>query len=274
MRTSTAETDDRAAAMARHPAARLRATPHGRRPTTSGACSFAALVAQLTGPWRAHDPHGFAAAMLAAPLVGGHPVLDLAVLDGPTPGAGGGDPWSDGAGARLRAAVAGAAVRIEPRALAGERPGAGGGRHLFVEGPGQAPASGAGPEIFVVAHLVEWLGPGGERTRGRAGHSWALMVVGDGTGGIAGVLRAVLACPEGCCSPPPSWARLPLAALRERLVAAAPGVVASGAVEPGRATVIPLRRGRDLIRGRESAPPMLAARASAGRPSDKDRMST
>src|ERR1044071_2364469 len=62
-----------AAAMSRHPAAGAR----GAVSTSAEAPSFASVAALLTGPWRVNDPVAFAAAMRAAPLVGGYPVIDL-----------------------------------------------------------------------------------------------------------------------------------------------------------------------------------------------------
>jgi hypothetical protein len=230
MHSSTALTDSdaRAAALSRHPSAGVR--------FASGAASFRPLVELLTGPWRAHDPGGFAAAMTGAPLVGGHPVLDLALLgDGAT------DPWSTGILGQLRGSLARAASRIEPRWVAGEQPDGHGGRHVFVEARAEAPA-GDGSPLFLVAHLVERLGPRGERSRGRSEHSWMVVVIGDGSGRVATVLRAVLACPGTCCPPLPSWARLPLAALRERLLGPALATLGSGTGGDGEATVIPFCR--------------------------------
>src|SRR5438477_4643442 len=79
-----------AAAMSRHPAAGARATvsplpgaargvlpvPAGPGPG-AGAAPFTTVAALLTGPWRVNDPVPFAAAMRAAPLVAGYPVVDL-----------------------------------------------------------------------------------------------------------------------------------------------------------------------------------------------------
>lgn len=240
MNSSTALTDpaDRAAAISRHPSARLRpGSGKAVRPAGAG-CSFSALVELLTGTWRAQDPHGFAAAMTGAPLVGGHAVLDVALLG---EAAGTGDAWSAQASERLRATLAGAASRLEPRWVAGDRPDGDGGRHVFVEARGEAGADGEEPALFVVAHLVERLGPGGERSRGRCDHSWVVVVTGDPSGRVTTVLRAVLACPGGCCRPIPGWARLPLAALRERLVGPALGTIVAPAGDR-RAEVIPLRR--------------------------------
>jgi hypothetical protein len=238
--TALNDSDARAAAMARHPASRLSAASH-RPPPAGTACSFAALVELLSGSWRVQDPDGFSAAMTGAPLVGGHPVLGVADL-GEAASAGEGDSWSAAAVNRLRAGLAGAASRVESRWVAGERADSDGGRHLFVEARAQVAASAAGPALFLVAHLVERLGRGGERSRGRAGHSWILMVVGDGAGGVSGVVRAVLSCPPRCCAPSPTWSRLYLTALRERLLEPALGDLAPGAAEGREATVISLRR--------------------------------
>lgn len=198
----------RLAAMARHPAARARAA--GPPP------SFAEVVRLLTGPWRVSDPEAFAAAMTGAPLVAGHPVIHLA-------GAGAVyrplDPWSTQALAGLQAAITGAARSgLEVAWVAGTHA-----RHLYVEARAEAPAGPASPELFVLAHLVEHLGADGRHLPAIAEHSWALLVVGDGAGGVTGVLRATLSCPAGarCCPPPAPWARLALAALRERLLAPA-----------------------------------------------------
>jgi hypothetical protein len=239
--TAMNDPDARAAAMARHPASRLSAASHRPPPEPGTTCSFAGLVELLSGSWRVQDPEGFSAAMTGAPLVGGHPVLGVADL-GETPWAAAGDCWSAAALGRLRDGLAGAASRIEPRWVAGDRADRDGGRHLFVEARGQTAASAAGPALFVVAHLVERLGRHGERSRGRDDHSWVLMVVGDGARGVSGVVRAMLSCPHGCCAPSPTWARLPLTALRERLLAPAVSDLAPGAIEGPEATVIHLRR--------------------------------
>lgn len=207
----------RLAAMARHPAARARtvgpAAPAATRPRS--APSFAEVVRLLTGPWRVSDPEAFAAAMTRAPLVAGHPVIDLAsAVYGPL------DPWSTQALAGLQAAVAGAGARagLQVAWVAGTHA-----RHLYVEARAEAPAGPGGPGLFVLAHLVEHVGADGRRRPALAEHSWAVLVVGDGAGGVAGVLRATFSCPAGvrCCPPPAPWARLALAALRERLLAPA-----------------------------------------------------
>lgn len=214
----------RLAAMARHPTARARAAG----PTTPAATwpgpppSFAEVVRLLTGPWRVSDPEAFAAAMTGAPLVAGHPVIDLAgTVSWPL------DPWSRRALAGLQEAVVGAGARLglEVAWVAGSHA-----HHLYVEARAEAPAGPGGPELFVLAHLVERVGADGRHRPAIAEHSWVLLVVGDGAGGVAGVLRAALSCPPGarCCPPPAPWARLALAALRERLLAPALGVEEPG----------------------------------------------
>jgi hypothetical protein len=234
MHSSTAPIDPeaRAAAMGRHPSARLRPAP-AAPPQTAGAASFAAVVELLTGPWRAQDPDGFAAAMTGAPMVGGHPVLDLGWV-----GAGTADPWSAGVLEQLRHSLAGAANRIRPLWVADELSDGHGGRHVYVEARGEAPAGHDQPAVFVVAHVVERLGPRGERSRSSSDHSWMVAVVGERSGRVT-VLRAVLACPDGCCPPLPAWARLPLAALRERLVGPALAGRLSSPGDDGEAKVIP-----------------------------------
>src|SRR5437016_1232661 len=95
-----------AAAMSRHPAAGARATV-----TTlpGGSASFTTVAALLTGPWRVNDPVSFAAAMRAAPLVAGYPVVDLcACARQPTVQL---DPLSAAAAGHLESAVGSAAVR-------------------------------------------------------------------------------------------------------------------------------------------------------------------
>jgi hypothetical protein len=242
MHSSTAPIDPeaRAAAIARHPSARLRPAPA----SLPQAASFTALVALLTGPWRAQDPDGFAAAMTGAPMVGGHPVLDLGWA-----AAGTADPWSAGVLEELRHNLAGAASRIQPLWVADELSDGHGGRHVYVEARGEAPAGGDGPALFVVAHIVERLGPRGERSRSRSDHSWMVAVVGDRAGRVTAVLRAVLACPDGCCPPLPAWARLPLAALRERLVGPALAARPSAPDDDVEATVIPFPSGSDRMPG-------------------------
>jgi hypothetical protein len=196
-------------------------------------------VELLTGPWRAQDPAGFAAAMTGAPMVGGHPVLDLGWLDAATA-----DPWSAGVLERLGYSLAGAASRLQPLWVADELPDGHGGRHVYIEARGQAAAGGQWPAVFVVAHVVERLGPGGERSRSLSDHSWMVAVLGDGSGRVTMMLRAVLACPDGCCTPLPTWARLPLVTLRERLVGPALAARLSGAIDSSEAKIIPFPIGR------------------------------
>ena len=207
-----------AAAMARHPA--------GRRRSHSDPLRFTDLVELLTGPWRVSDPDGFAAAMTGAPTLGGHAVTDAAR----------GVPLDEA----LARATAGAAARdLDLQWVAGSHDGL-----LFVEARAQAGAGRGAPEVFVVAHLVEDVGAG---RPGGADHSWVVLVSGDGSGGIGGILRATLSCPGArrCCPPPPGDVRLPLPAPRHRLVA--PAVLAQGpAPAPDRgtcpSTVVPFRR--------------------------------
>jgi hypothetical protein len=239
-----------AAAMSRHPAAGARATA----PAPAEAPSFATVAALLTGPWRVNDPVGFAAAMRAAPLVAGYPVVDLcACARQPTVGL---DPLSAAVAGHLESAVAAAAERS---ALKVRWVAAIGGRFLFVEAAARAPADEEGPELLLLAHLVEPAQPGlfGAEVAPSDDDSWLVVVVGDGRGGVTGIGRAPLprdvapglgparrpewASPPG--SRPP--ARLNLAALRERLVG--PARVAEGLETPGESTVneavvLPFRR--------------------------------
>ena len=237
-----------AAAMSRHPAAGARASV----PAAAGRASFAAVAAVLTGPWRVNDPVAFAAAMRSAPLVAGHAVVDLlACARRPTVQY---DPLSAAAAGYLETAVAAAAGRaaLEVRWVAGI-----GGRYLFVEAAGRAPADGEGPELLVLAHLVE----PAEAATPIAGapplddDSWVVVVVGDGRGGVAGIGRAPLPGPpaprprrrvEWAASPAPRPpARLGLDALRERLIGparAAEGLDAPAAGGPPEAVVLPFRR--------------------------------
>ena len=202
-----------AAAKARHPASRLLGDGRNRP------LRFADTVALLTGPWRVNDPVGFAAAMSAAPAVAGHRVVDLATPEG------------EG----LASTLAGIAPRRRLGVwwVAGSAAG-----QLHVEARAEAAADGEGPEILVLAHLVEPLGAG----LVPADHSWAVIVAGDGTGGVATVARAALACPRRprCCPPPGSDVRFPLAALKARLLS--PALEAEAASSPPPAAVIPLRR--------------------------------
>ncbi|HVW32685.1 MAG TPA: hypothetical protein VHL53_09115 [Acidimicrobiia bacterium] len=237
-----------AAAMSRHPAAGVRPA----LPAPAGPPSFATVAGLLTGPWRVNDPVGFAAAMRAAPLVAGHPVVDLcACARQPTVGL---DPLSAALAGHLETAVGAAAVRagLGVRWVAAQ-----GGRFLFVEAAGRAPADDEGPELLLLAHLVEpgGPGPGAPAVAPVDDDSWLVAVVGDGRGGVAGIGRAPLAAhllagtalgPAG--SPgrrdrPP--ARLALAALRARLVGAAraaEGLDPDPGGESARAVVLPFRR--------------------------------
>jgi hypothetical protein len=188
---------DLAAAKARHPAGRRRGQS-GDRPMR-----FGETVALLTGPWRIDDPVGFATAMTTAGAIAGHPVADLSTT----------------AGDDLMTALAGVATR--PRLglwwVAGSVAG-----QLHVEARAEAPAGREGPEIFVLAHLVEPLGTPGYQTV-PADHSWVVVIVGDGSGGVAAIARATLACPRRprCCPAPVTAARFPLAALKARLLSPA-----------------------------------------------------
>src|SRR5438270_11593128 len=126
-----------AAAMSRHPAAGAR----GTLPTPGGTASFATVVALLTGPWRVNDPVAFAAAMRAAPLVAGYPVVGLcACARQPTVQL---DPLSAAVAGHLESAVAAAAVARS--ALAVRWVAARGGSDLFVEAAARAPADEEGP---------------------------------------------------------------------------------------------------------------------------------
>ena len=208
--------DDLAAAKARHPAGRL-LTSHNGPPL-----GFAGAVSLLTGPWRVNDPTGFSATMTAAPAVCGHPVTELSATLG--------DELLTGL------------VGIAPRRKLGlwwvSGVAAG---HLVVEARAEAPAGWDGHEVFVLAHLVEPLGPGHRRAL-PPDHSWAVVVLGDGSGGVAHVVRAILACPcrPRCCLPPMASARFPLAALRARLIS--PALEAQAVSPPPPAVVLPLAR--------------------------------
>jgi len=220
-----------AAAMSRHPAAGAR----GTIAAPAEAPSFATVAALLTGPWRVNDPVAFAAAMRAAPLVAGYPVVDLcACARQPTVQL---DPLSAAVAGHLETAVGAAAERS---ALSVRWVAAVGGRYLFVESAARAPADSDGPELLVLAHLVEPAQPGlfGPGLAPAEDDSWLVVVVGDGRGGVLGIGRAQLSG-----SRPP--ARLRLAALRERL--AGPARVAEGLETPGESTmndavVLPFRR--------------------------------
>lgn len=252
MRSSLASRSDSvalAAAMSRHPAAGVRSS--AAAPATGA--SFATVAALLTGPWRVNDPVAFAAAMRSAPLVAGFPVVDLcACARQPTVGL---DPLSAAVAGHLESAVGAAAERsgLTVRWVA-----AFGGRYLFVEAAARAPADADGPELLVLAHLVE----PAEGMAPRPGSppleddSWLLVVVGDGLGGVAGIGRAPIPGEIGLgVHRRPDWAlasgarppaRLGLTALRERLVG--PARAAEGLDdEPGEealaeAVVLPFRR--------------------------------
>jgi len=253
MRSSLASRSDSlalAAAMSRHPAAGARATA-----AAPVAASFATVAALLTGPWRVNDPVAFAAAMRSAPLVAGYPVVDLcACARQPTVGL---DPLSAALAGHVESAVAGAADRpgLTVRWVAGR-----GGRYLFVETAARAAADADGPELLVLAHLVEPADPSPSPSVAGSpdleDDSWVVIVVGDGRGGVTGIGRApVPRDAEGGFRRRPGWAaagpvirppaRLALTALRERLVApalAAEGLADPGGDEPADAVVLPFRR--------------------------------
>jgi hypothetical protein len=198
------------------------------------------VAALLTGPWRVNDPVAFAAAMRAAPLVAGYPVVDLcACARQPTVQF---DPLSAAVAGHLESAVGSAATRsgLTVRWVAAR-----GGPHLFVEAAARAPADGEGPELLVLAHLVEPVGGGAPVARPPADDdSWVVVVVGDGRGGVAGVGRAPLSGPAvggGLRSP----VRLALGALRACL--AGPARAGEGLAPPvsestADAVVLPFRR--------------------------------
>jgi hypothetical protein len=211
-----------AAAMSRHPAAGAQAAA-----TPPGGASFTAVAALLTGPWRVNDPVAFASAMRSAPLVAGHPVVDLcACARRPTVQL---DPLSAAAAGHLESAVAAAAGRS---ALTVRWVAAVGGRCLFVETAAQAPADGEGPELLVLAHLVE--NAGGPVPIDD--DSWVVIVVGDGRGGVAAVGRAPLSRHDRLP------ARLGLGALRDRLAGPARLAEGLGTAAPAEAVVLPFRR--------------------------------
>jgi hypothetical protein len=232
-----------AAAMSRHPAARVR----GSATRPAEAASFATVAALLTGPWRVNDPVAFAAAMRSAPLVAGCPVVDLcACARQPTVGL---DPLSAAVAGHLESAVGSAATRL---ALTVRWVAARGGRYLFVEAAARAPADEEGPELLVLAHLVE---PGDAGAAGLSpgeDDSWVVVVVGDSRGGVAGIGRAALPrqeAPGGRREPGSTGrrapARLALGGLRARLVG--PARVAEGldgpeVSEPTEAVVLRFRR--------------------------------
>lgn len=187
-----------AAARERHPAAGLRhaeETPPG----------FDDAVALLTGSWRVGDPVGFSEAMKNAPVVAGHPVTDLATL-------------GDIPGGEASRTLAGLVHRSSLQLWWVSGTAAG---HLLIEARAQAPAAADGPAIFVLAHLLEPIAEG--RRALPVDHSWFLALIGDGVGGVAEVLRAMLECPRRprCCPRPAATARFPLAALRGRLASPA-----------------------------------------------------
>ncbi|HLJ07489.1 MAG TPA: hypothetical protein VKX24_03070 [Acidimicrobiia bacterium] len=239
---SRSPSPEMAAAMSRHPASRGRATVTplfgadgpGGRPAAAvpGPASFAAVVAVLTGPWRVDDPVGFAGAMRAAPLVAGHPVVDLGACTGRPPS--GLDPLSAALAAHLETAVAAAAGRS---GLAVRWVAARAGADLLVEAAALAEADDEGPELLVLAHLVEPLAGAVV-----ADDSWVVAVVGDGRGGVAGVARSLL---DRSAADGRGPIRLRLTALRNRL--AGPARAAEGfgpqACEPAReGVVLPFRR--------------------------------
>ena len=209
-----------AAAMSRHPAAGARATvsslpgPPPAAAPVGRAASFATVAALLTGPWRVNDPVAFAAAMRAAPLVAGYPVVDLSVCARhPTAAL---DPLSAAAAGHLESAVAGVAGRpgLEVRWVAARH-----GPHLYVEAAARAPAGGDGPDLLAIAHLVDDVSG---RVPALADDSWVVVVVGDGQGGVAGIGRSDLPA-RGVH---PVATRLSLGGLRARLLT--PARVAEG----------------------------------------------
>jgi hypothetical protein len=165
------------------------------------------------------------------------------------------DPLSAAVAGHLESAVGAAAERsgLTVRWVA-----AFGGRYLFVEAAARAAADADGPELLVLAHLVEpadgpvWR-PGSPPLED---DSWVVVVVGDGRGGVAGIGRAPIPGPIGLgAHPRPDWAltstarapaRLGLTALRERLVGparAAEGLDDESAVEDEpEGVVLPFRR--------------------------------
>jgi hypothetical protein len=103
-----------------------------------------------------------------------------------------------------------------------------------VETAARVPADGEGPELLVLAHLVEPIG-----RRPADDDSWVVVVVGDGRGGVAGIGRAAL----DSASRPPFRLRLDL--LRARLVGparAGEGLGPSPFAHPLEAVVLPFRR--------------------------------
>jgi hypothetical protein len=232
----------RAAAIARHPASAARPARGGRPELRLPALPpFARVVDVLTGLWRVADPGGFAAAMTAAPMVAGHPVLDLAQVSpseaGPL------DSCSRGLLTALEVA-AGRVLRspgLELEWVAGLHD-----RHLYVETRARlTPPVGDGREAFVVAHVVEFVGAGGRTHRpAMIDHSWAVLVLGDGQGGVAGIVRATLSCPWGCCPEPGAALVFTVPAFRQRLLApalAAQGLLTDAPGPPAEAVVLPFR---------------------------------
>jgi hypothetical protein len=226
-----------AAAMSRHPAAGARATVC----PLAGAAPFATVAALLTGPWRVNDPVAFAAAMRAAPLVAGYPVIDLdACARQPTAQL---DPLSAAVAGHLESAVAAAAGRpgLTIRWVAAR-----GGPDLFVEAAARAPAGAEGPELLVLTHLVEPLAGGCPPDD----DSWIVVVVGDERDGVAGIGRAALhTAPRRRPAAAGFGRRLPdrlnLDALRARL--AGPARAAEGLDPPAsgpaaEGVVLPFRR--------------------------------
>jgi hypothetical protein len=129
-----------------------------------------------------------------------------------------------------------------------------GGRYLFVEAAGRAPADAEGPELLVLAHLVEpaEVGPSGAGIPAADDDSWLVVVVGDGRGRVSGIGRTALPRDVGSVfgsarrpsgfRPP---ARLGLPALRERLVGparAAEGLDTQADGPATEAVVLPFRR--------------------------------
>lgn len=249
-----------AAAMSRHPAAGAR----GTTAAPSEAPSFATVAALLTGPWRINDPVAFASAMQSAPLVAGYPVVDLcACARRPTVGL---DPLSAAVAGHLESAVGAAAERS---ALNVRWVAAVGGRYLFVEAAAQAPADEEGPELLLLAHLVEPAHAGhfGTGIEPFDDDSWLVVVVGNGRGGVAGIGRAPLPRDLESAFGPVSgpggrslrrrWSeraeqreplpptRLGLAVLRERLVRparVAEGLETAGEDSANEAVLLPFRR--------------------------------
>ena len=235
--------DARAAAMARHPASAVSTgrivRPEPRLPVPP---SFARVVEILTGLWRVAAPLGFAAAMTAAPVVAGHAVLDLARVSGRE--AGPLDPHSRALLASLEGAVTAVlrASDLELDWVAGTHDG-----YLYVEARARlAPSAANGREAFLVAHVVEFVGAGGRnRWQAAIDHSWAMLVLGDGRGGVAGIVRVTLSCPSGCCPDPAPGAGFAVPAFRERLLA--PALAAHGLAPPApegtpEAVILPFRR--------------------------------